>query len=92
MIKFRERVNEFDAKMVITEIEIDDRRLKLTESKLKTNFKLLLIPVFIIAGVYFFYISDSVLGSALLVVGLQLVLSNEDAMKGLNTIKDLLSK
>jgi hypothetical protein len=60
--------------------------------KFKTIFKIVAIPIFIGAEIYTWYSSDSILGSALLFLGLRLALSNEDAMKSINTIKDLFSK
>jgi hypothetical protein len=76
----------------VARIELSDRQIRSTEVKFKTTFRLISIPVFIIAGGYIWYSSDSTLGSALLFLGLGLVLSNEDAMKSLTNIKDLLPK
>jgi hypothetical protein len=76
----------------IAKIELSDRNIRSTEVKLKTIFKISAIPIFIGAGSYIWYTSDSILGSALLFLGLRLALSNEDAIKSINTIKDLLSK
>ncbi|AFY94505.1 hypothetical protein [Chamaesiphon minutus] len=76
----------------IAKIELSDRQIRSTEVKFKTIFKIVAIPAFIGAGIYIWYTSDSILGSALLFLGLRLALSNEDAMKSINTIKDLLSK
>jgi hypothetical protein len=66
--------------------------IRSTEVKFKTIFKIVSIPLFIGAGTYIWYTSDSILGSALLFLGLRLALSNEDATKSINTIKDLLVK
>jgi hypothetical protein len=76
----------------IAKIELSDRKIRSTEVKFKTIFKIVAIPVFISAGTYIWYTSDSILGSALLFLGLRLALSNEDATKSINTIKDLLLK
>lgn len=76
----------------IAKIELSDRRIRSSEVKFKTIFKIVAIPVFIGAGTYIWYTSDSILGSALLFLGLRLALSNEDATKRIDTIKDLLTK
>jgi hypothetical protein len=76
----------------IAKIELSDRMIRSTEVKFKTIFKIVSIPLFIGAGTYIWYTSDSILGSALLFLGLRLALSNEDATKSINTIKDLLVK
>jgi hypothetical protein len=76
----------------IAKIELSDRKIISTEVKFKTIFKIVAIPIFIGAGIYIWHSSDSILGSALLFLGLRLALSNEDAMKSINTIKDLFSK
>jgi hypothetical protein len=79
-------------KIEIAKIELRDREIRLTESRLKTNFRIVLSPVFIIVGTYLLYTSASLLGSGLLFLGLRLALSNEDAMKGLDMVKDLFPK
>jgi dsDNA-binding SOS-regulon protein len=79
-------------KIEIAKIELKERQIKLTESKIKAYFRLIASPVFTIGGVYLIYTSDSLLGSGLLFLGLRLALSNEDAMKGIDAIKDLFAK
>jgi hypothetical protein len=76
----------------IARIELSDRKIRSNEVKFKTIFKIVAIPLFIGAGTYIWYASDSILGSALLFLGLRLALSNEDATKSISTIKDLLLK
>lgn len=79
-------------KLDIAKIDLIDRQKKSTDLKLRTNIRLLSIPVFVIAGVYFWYTSDSFLGSALLYLGLRLAFSSEDPMKDLNIVKNILPK
>jgi hypothetical protein len=79
-------------KLEVAKIELNDLRILSTEVTFKTTFRIISIPVFIIAGVSIWYSSESTLGSALLFLGLGLALSNEDAIKSLSTIKDLLPK
>ncbi len=79
-------------KIEIAKIELEERQIRLTESKLKAYSRIIASPVFMIGGVYLLYSSDSLLGSGLLFLGLRLALSNEDAMKGIDAIKDLFSK
>jgi hypothetical protein len=81
-----------EIKLEVARIELSDLRVRSTEVTFKTTFKIIFIPLFIIAGAYIWYSSESTLGSALLFLGLGLALSNEDAIKSLSTIKDLLPK
>jgi hypothetical protein len=75
----------------IARIELSDRRLRSTEVKFKIIFKIVITPIFIITGAYIWYRSDSILGSALLFLGVRLALSNEDVAKSIDTLKNLLS-
>ncbi len=79
-------------KIEIAKINLIDRQTKSTDLKLRTNIRLLSIPVFVTAGVYFWYTSDSFLGSALLYLGLRLAFSSEDPMKDFNIVKNILPK
>jgi hypothetical protein len=79
-------------KIEIAKIELNERQIRLTESKLKAYFRIVASPIFMSGGVYLLCTSDSLLGSGLLFLGLRLALSNEDAMKGIDTIKDLFTK
>jgi hypothetical protein len=86
------RAKQDAIKLEIAKIELGDLRIRSTEVTFKTTFRIISIPLFILAGAYIWYSSESTLGSALLFLGLGLALSNEDAIKSLSTIKDLLPK
>ena len=79
-------------KIDIAKIDLIDRQTKSTDLKLRTNLRLLSIPIFTVTGVYFWYTSDSFLGSALLYLGLRLAFSSEDPIKDLNVIKNIFPK
>ncbi len=86
------KITQDEIKLEVARIELRYLRVRSAEITFKTTFRIIFIPVFIITGAYIWYYSKSTLGSALLFLGLGLALSNEDAIKSLSTIKDLLPK
>ena len=89
---FQLQLAQDKVKLDIARIDLIDRQTKSTDLKLRTNLRLLSIPIFIVTGVYFWYTSDSFLGSALLYLGLRLAFSSEDPIKDLNIVKNILPK
>lgn len=91
---FQREDEQQQIKIEVAKIELIDRQAKSNELKLQTKFRIIASPIFIIAGLYFLYYSNSFsfVGPGLLYLGLRLVFLNEDITKGLTVIKDFIPK
>jgi hypothetical protein len=81
-----------NVKLDIARIDLIDRQTKSTDLRLKTILRLIASPVLISTGGYLCFASDSLFAPILLFLGLLLAFSNEDPLKVLSTVKDILPK
>jgi hypothetical protein len=89
---FQLQLAQDKVKLDIARIDLIDRQTKSTDLKIKTILRLIVTPALISTGGYLCFSSDSLFAPILLFLGLLLALSNEDPLKIISTVKDILPK
>jgi hypothetical protein len=89
---FQLQLAQDKVKLDLARIDLIDRQTKSTDLKIKTILRLIVSPALISTGGYLCFASDSLFAPILLFLGLLIALSNEDPLKVISTVKDILPK